>query len=813
MSTPAVRAELEITFKDGATPGIKAFEKTAEQAAGKMSAAAIDASTKSTVAAEQAAGKTSAATIAAANKSVSVAEQAANKTSAAVAATANKSVAVYENLSRAHATLGVRSERVIQDEIKQTQRAYASLAAAGFGSSGEQARAYDKTREKITQLTNEMGKLTSAQTKSATAAMAAQAKVAAAAEAANSRSSSSYAKFANAREMLGVRSEHAIQREIQQTEAAYNRLARSGTAGARDLARAQDASIAKVKALRREMGEVEKQSRINAGTVGGAVTAAAGAYMMTKPAVTKAIDYDHTVAGLTNTMFNDRDAAGRIAGKTEIKQAIDVALKVGGGTREQAAGTLSSLMGSGEFTKDQAYKLLGTIQKGSTATGADSGQLADIALAAKRMGVLPDQIDRVISKAIRAGELGGFELSDMAKHLPAALSSARSLGLSGMAGFERVLASMQASVLTAGTKDEAANNLINIFEKMNSADTAKDFQKQGIDLRGELVKGAGRGEDTITTFTALIDRVIAKDPKTKAVTVELDRLSKIAEDKKNPQREQALKQIQQIYGSGVIGKFLQDRQALQGFRAESQGNKSGLVANVREGLNKDNAAQELDASYAVMSDTASAKMQRLENAKLQGQDAMLTGAGGAIKPFMDGLVNTAAEFPILTASVSAATAALGLLAASAGVNAVLGGRNARAKVAPDLMAAPGAPVGTKSSRMMGKFGLTTAVAGAVLSTVGNEESAAVRYGSAALSGASLGAMFGPIGAAIGAAGGLAIQGVMDSLKPQEPKPSEAHVKIEMALPPGVNVKSQSVKSTGNASLDIATGNLWSGAPG
>ena len=535
----------------------------------------------------------------------------------------------------------------LENSIRKAESRYRELAASGKLSMKQQAAAAVAMREKIAESRKEIEKLQSTVGNTAVG---------------------KYAQNMEARRTLGMRSEKDIQKEIAQTEAAYQRLARSGVVSARELARAQDASIAKVKALRREMGETEKSFRLNPGAVAGV----AGAYMLAKPAVTRAMDYDRTVAGLTNTMFNDRDKEGRIAGKAEVKQAIQDALKVGGGTREQAAVTLSSLMGSNEFSKDQAYKLLGTIQKGSTATGADSGQLADIALAAKRMGIKPADMDKVISKAIRAGELGGFELGDMAKHLPAALSSARSLGLSGMGGFERVLASMQASVLTAGTKDEAANNLINILEKINAEATDTDFKKQGINLRAELVKGAGRGEDTITTFTKLIDQVIAKDPKTKAVTQELERLSRLAEDKKNPQREQALKQIRQIYASGEVGKFLQDRQALQGFRAESQGGKSGLTASVREGLKRDDNAQELDTSYAVMDDTASAQMQRLSNANIEGQDKALTGAGGPLKPLLHGLTSAAQEFPLLTAAVTASTTALGLLAGVAGINAALG---------------------------------------------------------------------------------------------------------------------------------------------
>ncbi|OLZ74934.1 hypothetical protein BS642_20155, partial [Chromobacterium violaceum] len=45
-------------------------------------------------------------------------------------------------------------------------------------------------------------------------------------------------RAAAARELLGVRAENAIQREIRQTEAAYKRLAATGTLSAREQARA-----------------------------------------------------------------------------------------------------------------------------------------------------------------------------------------------------------------------------------------------------------------------------------------------------------------------------------------------------------------------------------------------------------------------------------------------------------------------------------------------------------------------------------------------------------------------------------------------
>lgn len=562
-------------------------------------------------------------------------------------------LAVGISLRLTGANTVAQATRSLQTQIRETERRFERLASSGKLSQEQLAAAAVKMREKVAASRKELERLENSVGKTAV---------------------SKYAANIEARRVLGIRAEKDIRNEIKRTEAAYQTLAKSGVLSSQQLARAQDASLRKIRELRKEMGDVEKTTRSVTSIFPGAVAAVAGAAMLAKPAVTRAVGYDHSVAQITNTLYSDQGKEGRIAGKTEVKAAISAALKEGGGNRDQAAATLNELLSSGEFSKEGSFKMLGTIQKASTASGADSKALAAIALAAKRGGISEDQLPMVLSKAIRAGRLGGFELEDMARDLPAVMSSARAQGITGMAGFERILVSLQSSVLTAGTKSEAANNLINILEKLNSEDTAKDFKKQGIDLRGELAKGASRGEDTLTTFTGLIDQVIAKDPKHKATLQELEKLSAVANDKKNPQREEALKSMLKIYETSTIGKFLQDRQALQGFRAEQLG-KAGddpLASRVRNGIRAD-SGQELETSFAVMDDTVSSQTQRLENAKLEGQDKALTEAGAPLKDFYQSIVSTAEQFPVLTASVSAATGALGLLAGAAGLNALLGG--------------------------------------------------------------------------------------------------------------------------------------------
>jgi phage tail tape-measure protein len=120
---------------------------------------------------------------------------------------------------------------------------------------------------------------------------------------------------------------------------------------------------------------------------------------------------------------------------------------------------------------------------------------------------------------------------------------------------------------------------------------------------------------------------------------------------------------------------------------------------------------------------------------------------------------------------------------------------------------------------VGVGAIGASVGGALLSSVYGEESAAARYGSAALSGAGLGATVGSIlpglgtavGGGVGAALGVAVQGLTDMLK-QEPKPTNVKADITVGLAPGLVLQGQNVQTSGPAGVAMNTGNIWSGAP-
>lgn len=486
--------------------------------------------------------------------------------------------------------------------------------------------------------------------------------------------------MASARETLGVRSEHKIQQEINHTIAAYNRLKRSGTATSRELARAADATRSKIAGLNAEMGKTSWGQRLgNVGTAMASVGAgmAAGAMVMAQP-MKKQMDYDRRLAMVSNTAFSDRDVAGRIAGKKELHEAVKSAVENGGGTKEDALAALDKLLASGTVKAETAMKLLPTLQKGAVATGASTEDLSAIAISAmQQFGISEDQIGAVLDKAVAAGQAGNFELSDMARWLPQQMAAAKSAGLSGMNGFEALLVANQQARVTAGTSDEAGNNLVNLLAKITSKETADRFRKleikgkdgktHGIDFIKSMENEKKQGKNSIEAFSSIMDMVVGEDDRYKSLKEKL-------KTAKKEEQQTLLNQMADLVEGTAIGQVISDRQALMALLGIRNNVQLGKEVKAEVG----NAQGAVDKSHAVIQDTNSAK---LENAKNSFEFAQMEG----VKSFNDDLGDAAVKlteyakaYPDLTNTVVQAGTVITALSAAAvaasGALALLGGK-------------------------------------------------------------------------------------------------------------------------------------------
>ncbi|WP_279572474.1 phage tail tape measure protein [Volucribacter amazonae] len=492
-----------------------------------------------------------------------------------------------------------------------------------------------------------------------------------------------------AKEHLGIRSEHRIQREIQRTIAAYNRLQRSGTASSKELARAAEAQRLRLAKLNEEMVKVEKShTRINntgngqrltnigRGVMGVAAGVTAGAMVMAQP-MKREMDFDRQLAMTANTAFVERDVQGRIAGKKALFDAVEKAVNAGGGSKEEALGALDTMIASGAVSAQTAINLLPTLQKGAVATGADPNDLAKIAISSmQQFGIREEDIGIVLDKAVAAGQAGNFELADMARWLPKQMAAAKQAGISGLEGLDTLLVANQQARVTAGTSDEAGNNLVDLLAKMTAKETnerfknlkikGKDGKEHGVDFIASMEAEKASGKNSLEAFNAIMDMIIGEDEQYKQLQERLKTAS-------SSEQKTLLDQMTNLMEGKAIGQILSDRQALMAYLGIR--NNLQLGNEVKESLADSEGA--VDKSHAVIADTNAFKTEQLKNTADFAQMKSMKELNDKFGDVSEKLTEYAQQYPNLTAALTGAAtgiSALGTAAlAAAGSVALLGG--------------------------------------------------------------------------------------------------------------------------------------------
>lgn len=475
-----------------------------------------------------------------------------------------------------------------------------------------------------------------------------------------------FAKMASARSVLGIRSEKDIQNEIRRTEAAYQRLARSGSASQRELARASDASRQKVAQLREELGKTNRLGNTLRGVGMGVAAYQAAKFAVADP-IRQTMSYDRQLANLSNTAYAGQSLDARKVGMRTLDAGIQNAVRTGGGSRDSALATLDKLVASGAFADaGEAARLLPVLTKAGTASNADPTQLADIAIRAKQTFGLTDT-GKALGMAIRAGQLGGFELKDMAKWLPQQMAAARMSGLKGESGFAALLAANQATAITAGSKDEAGNNLVNLLTKINSRDTAMDAKRLGIDLSGSLSAARAQGVNSLDAFVNLVGHVVGGDKRYQALQAK-------AGSATGDEKRATFESMGDILQGSAIGQIVQDRQALMALIGIM--NNKQYMAGIRDQL--PGAGQgTTDDAFALISQTPSYKAEQAATEKAIAMQTALDKVNPLLGGMADGITNLMRDWPLFSASIIGATTGLTALAAAAlaagGVSMMTGG--------------------------------------------------------------------------------------------------------------------------------------------
>jgi len=695
--------------------------------------------------------------------------------------------------------------------------------------------------------------------KTATATERASARAAAAATRGANMQRNAWQRMSQAREQLGMRSERTIQREIDRTRAAYQRLAQSGTMAWREQARAADQMRQRVTQLTNEMGKLTAQQKaMGVLKTGAAVAAGIGAAgMVLKAPIEKAISFDTRLAQMTNNAFAERDKVGRIAGMKELEAAINNAVTSGGGTRDSAAQAMDTLVSSGTMGVAEAMKMLPELTKAATASGVDINELTSIALTAMRtFAVKAEEIPNILNQAVAAGQAGGFTLSGLAQFLPRQMAQAAASGMSGRSDFAAIAALNQSALRTAGDQEEAGRNVQTILGLLNDEAVAEHVKKAtGVNLTKHLQSEKAKGVSSIDAFAGLLQKSVEKNSSYK------DLQAKLANAKNDDERNATLEGMAAIAQRSSLGKLVSNRRAMMALLAMM--NNQGYMQDVRSQIMANDVASggAVDRNLEVISDTAGYQLAKGRELVDIGQKEKLDKVMPTITNAAEAFNKFAGENSGLIGSTTLAATALTALAGAAGIATLaMGGKGILGRVGGGILgravggtvgrAAGGiatagiasrasagissmAGIGKGALKMAGKGGLVGigSIAGeyALEKAFGSaEESAVTRYGSSALSGAAIGATVGSIipgigtaiGAAIGGAGGLIYQGISDWLNSDDKKDvahqqHEQQVEIDanlrIGLAPGLVLQSQSMEASGGT-VRMSTGNINSGAP-
>jgi len=318
----------------------------------------------------------------------------------------------------------------------------------------------------------------------------------------------------------------------------------------------------------------------------------------------------------------------RSAQEADMSRSIIATSNDIGMGRNEVADVVNQLVGAGMDLK-QAMEFAPVAAKfvvGQGSSGVDTAKMIQ-ALQSNANITDPKVLEKALEAVAFQGQAGSFEASDMARWFPQLLASMQKQGITGMDAVTQLGAMLQVQMKTAGTSDEAANNLKNWMEKIGSGEVVEAYSKAGIDYQGSLNTGIQGGMSTLEASFGLAKRYIeATDPKKAAKMAEATaQISKEA----NPEKAKAmLSSLEQALRTGDIFADMQVKSALTAYVQ----NKA-LYEQLKNEAS--GASGILDKNLSERRDTSSQKWAETIQA---GNDAMRS-VGDAIRPVTDAMAS------------------------------------------------------------------------------------------------------------------------------------------------------------------------------
>jgi TP901 family phage tail tape measure protein len=300
-----------------------------------------------------------------------------------------------------------------------------------------------------------------------------------------------------------------------------------------------------------------------------------------------------------------------------------------GMARNDVADVVNQLVGAGmELSKALEYApVAAKFVVGQGSSGVDTAKMIN-ALGQNAKITDPKQMQQALEAIAYQGQAGSFEAADMAKWFPELLANMGSIGITGMDVVTQLGAMLQVQMKTAGSSDEAANNLKNWMGKIGSGETVQAYKKAGIDYKGSMQTGLQNGMSTLETSMALAQKYIqATDPKRAAAMAEAT--AKISKEA-NPEKAKAMMaSLEESLRTGDLFADMQVKAALSAFM-QNKALYSQLKNDSRD------ATGILDKNLSERRESSSQKWAEMA----QSMDDAMRSVGDALRPVTDTVAET-----------------------------------------------------------------------------------------------------------------------------------------------------------------------------
>lgn len=164
---------------------------------------------------------------------------------------------------------------------------------------------------------------------------------------------------------------------------------------------------------------------------------------------------------------------------------------------------------------DAAQAAIGPAGRIATAYKVEIPDAAGAAYAAiNNLKVPASQTARILDMMAAAGNEGAFEVRNMARHFPALTAQMQALGEKGAPAVADLSAALQVAMNTAGSEDQAANNIQNLLAKINAPGTINAFRKNfGVDLPAAMAKLTAEGYSSLEAIAMITQQATGGDMK------------------------------------------------------------------------------------------------------------------------------------------------------------------------------------------------------------------------------------------------------------------------------------------------------------